>query len=390
MAEKAIPQIQELIKNYNPDIMWFDTPHKLPIYLNLRILQAIREVDPENKIVVNGRLANLDDINFGDYENTGDRAAFFRPFNGLWECIPTTNESYGYSAVDTIRKSDSFFIRLLTSAVSKGGNILLNVGPKGNGKWDERDVKIFNRIGNWLKINGESIYGTEKTDLPIQAWGVTTRKGDTLYAHVYNWPDDGKLVIGGLRSNIKKAWSLNNKTLKISHKRINKDDYVLNVPKEVPDTCNSVIAMVLANQEESNTCRLLDDKRSNTLYTFDAQLEGDAFSFGDGKPNRNFVAGWKNKSQLIKWTFRLNKSTTYDVYLDYNTQDGKTDKGTVNVTIGNQSFDVNYTPYAESDGTKSLYVGKVNLKKETNTCMLKGKKFEGKTFMRPIAIRLEK
>lgn len=92
----------------------------------------------------------------------------------------------------------------------------MNVGPMGNGKWDARDVEVFQGIGKWLKVNGESIYGTQRTNLPVQPWGVTTLKGDTLYAHVYRWPSDGKLVIGGLRSEIKKGWCLANKKLRSS------------------------------------------------------------------------------------------------------------------------------------------------------------------------------
>lgn len=131
VEEKSIPQIQELIKKYDPDILWFDTPSKLPLYLNIRILEAIREADPQNKIVVNGRLVRFGSQNMGDYRNTGDRAAFFFPTKGVWESIPTTNESYGYSVVDTVRKSVPFFVQLLASAASKGGNILMNVGPMG-------------------------------------------------------------------------------------------------------------------------------------------------------------------------------------------------------------------------------------------------------------------
>lgn len=131
--EKSIPQIQELIRKYDPDILWFDTPQKLPLYLNIRILEAIRQADPQNKIVVNGRLARFGSNNIGDYRNTGDRSAFFFPTEGAWESIPTTNESYGYSVVDTVRKPVSFFVQLLPSATSKGGNILMNVGPMGNG-----------------------------------------------------------------------------------------------------------------------------------------------------------------------------------------------------------------------------------------------------------------
>lgn len=61
---------------YDPDILWFDTPHKLPLYLNVRILEAIREIDKNSKIVINGRLARWGNKNLGDYSNTGDRAAF--------------------------------------------------------------------------------------------------------------------------------------------------------------------------------------------------------------------------------------------------------------------------------------------------------------------------
>ena len=390
VAEKSIPQVQELIKKYDPDIMWFDTPHKLPMYLNIRILEAIREVDPENKIVVNGRLAQFADTNLGDYQNTGDRAAFYKPFPGDWEAIPTTNESYGYSAVDTVRKSVPFFVQLLTSAVAKGGNILLNVGPMGNGKWDQRDVNVLKGIGDWMKVNGESIYGTEKTDLALPSWGVTTQKGDTLYAHVYNWPDNGKLVIGGLRADIQKIWCLSDKEMKITYHHLNADDYQLNVPTTAPDKCNSVLAIVLKNHKAANPIRLLDDKRTNILYTFDAELHGKGLGYGDGKPNRNQVTGWKNTTQWMKWDFRLNNKASYKVYLDYNTQYDKTSKGTVCVNMGGKSFNVTYGPYPEDKGTESIYLGDIHLKPGITECVLKGITHTGNSFMCPIAIRLVK
>ena len=247
--EKSIPQIQELIRKYDPDILWFDTPQKLPLYLNIRILEAIRQADPQNKIVVNGRLARFGSNNIGDYRNTGDRSAFFFPTEGAWESIPTTNESYGYSVVDTVRKPVSFFVQLLPSATSKGGNILMNVGPMGNGRWDKRDIEVFQGIGQWLKVNGESIYGAQRTNLPIQPWGVTTLKGDTLYAHVFHWPADGKLIIGGLRSDIGKGWLVADKKAAIRFKRLNADDYELTLPAYAPDSMNSVIALVLNNRK---------------------------------------------------------------------------------------------------------------------------------------------
>ncbi len=145
-------------------------------------------------VVVNGRLVRSATANFGDYKNTADRPAEFYPVAGDWEAIPTTNESYGYSKFDTSHKPASHFIRLLASAASRGGNLLMNIGPKGDGTFDKPDLAILNGIGKWMHKNGESIYGTTASSLPLQSWGVSTLKKNKLYLHVFSWPSDGKLI----------------------------------------------------------------------------------------------------------------------------------------------------------------------------------------------------
>lgn len=387
VSEKSIPQIQELIKKYEPDILWFDTPSKLPLYLNIRILKAIREADKENRIVVNGRLVRYGGNNLGDYRNTGDRAAYFFPTDGPWESIPTTNESYGYSVVDTVRKPASFFIRLLASAASKGGNILMNVGPMGNGKWDEKDVEIFRGVGRWLEMNGEGIYGTERTDLPVQPWGVTTCNGDTLYAHVFNWPDDGRLVIGGLRSEVRSARLVADGGRHIAGRRINENDYELQLPGDAPDKVNSLIALVLDSHVPACPVRLLGGKAPDILAAFDAELYGKGLGYGDGKPARNHVKNWKDESQWLSWNLRLNAPARYDVYLDYNTV-APSDSGTMIVKIGDRIFETAYDGHPEKNGTKSIYVGAVSLDERQFDCTLKGKNHTGATYMNPIALRL--
>lgn len=390
VREKSIPQIQELIKRYDPDLMWFDTPHKLPLYQNIRILEAIREIDPENKIVVNGRLARFAGKNLGDYANTGDRAAYLYPTPGFWETIPTTNESYGYSIVDTERKPVSHFVRLLSSAVAKGGNILLNVGPMGNGKWDEADITICLEIGKWLTMNGETIYGVQKTDLPVQSWGVTTKKGDTLYAHIHHWPKNNMLTIGGLASEIGKAWIVSDhQKKKISFSRLNNKDIVVFLPENAPDTMNTVIAFTVKNQKKSYPIRLLDDSGDNTLFTFDAEIMGDGLRFGDGKVNRNYVTNWKKDDQWMRWKVRMNKPAKYDIFLDYNTIENA-DTGEVVIKVAGKDFVVKYPSHPERKGTNSLYVGRVELTDDEFECALRGKDFQGKQYMNPIAIRLIK
>ena len=389
VREKSIPQIQELIRKYDPDIMWFDTPHKLPLYQNIRILEAIREVDPQNKIVVNGRLARFADRNLGDYLNTGDRAASFYPVEGYWESIPTTNESYGYSVFDTNHKPAGHFVRLLASATSKGGNILMNVGPMGNGKWDKPDIDIFKKVGDWLKIYGEAIYGNLKTDLPLQSWGVTTQKNDITYLHIYQWPANKELIIGGMTSDIDKAWLVcDNQKKPLKYKRLNDKDMVLELSGITPDSMNTVVALALKDKKVSYPVRLLDDKGANTLLAFDAALSDKTFGFGDGKPNRNYVNNWKNNTQNLKWTFRLNNSAQFKMHLQYNTLT-ETDSGTVSISINGKTYDIKYTPFTERQGTQTVYVADISLDKGEYDIILSGKDFKGDEFMRPISILLD-
>ena len=207
---KVIPQVRELIAKYDPDIIWFDTPSRLPPDENLRVLKAAREAKPS--LVVNSRICQSvpggPPENFGDYPSTTDKPAEFPPHEGAWEAIPTTNESYGWHQRDLTHKPAGHFVELLAKAAARGGNVLLNVGPMGNGKIDPKDVAILEGVGAWMKGNRESIRGTEESPLPVQAWGESTRRGNTLYLHVLSWPRKGKIVVGGLRSAVKRAYLL--------------------------------------------------------------------------------------------------------------------------------------------------------------------------------------
>jgi hypothetical protein len=385
--EKSIPQIQELILNYEPDIMWFDTPHKLPLYENIRILQAIRELSPD-VIVVNDRLARFTGGNLGDYINTGDRAAHFFPVREkYWESIPTTNESYGYSRHDMSHKPPAHFIQLLASATAKGGNILMNVGPMGNGKWDEIDVQIFRGVGDWLKVNGEAIYGNDKTGLPIQNWGVTTRKGDRLYLHVYQYPEDGKLVVGGLSADVAKAYFIAGNREVVCEKSGDRD-MLLRLPAACPDTVNTVIALQLKDLNyKADDRRLLVPGVKNILYTFDAQLSP-GLSTSDGKRYRNYVHEWKRPDQTMTWKLRLTQPATYRISVEYN-RESHNDSGTIIVEINGKPYTASYAATQRAVNSENLYVATVDLAPGEHTIVLKGARFEGRQLMRPMQLTLE-
>lgn len=308
--EKSIPQLQELIRNYDPDIIWFDTPHKLPPEENLRILAAVRKAKPT--LVVNGRLVS----GLGDYASTCDRPAEFPPNDGDWEGVPTTNESYGYNKNDRSHKPPAHFIRLLAKSAARGGNELMNIGPMGDGRIDAADVAILEGIGAWWTLNGESIRGTTRTPLAVQAWGESTRKNDTLFLHVFQWPTDGKLIVGGLKSGAASAHLLADpaKSLKISQRG---PDLVIDVPANAPDAADSVIVVRCSGEPAVDAKRLLaTNVGADTLRAFDAKIGG-ALQFGPGKSSDAWVKNWKKKEDAVVWPVRVHDKATFEVTVAY-------------------------------------------------------------------------
>ena len=308
--EKAIPQIVELIKNYDPDIMWFDTPHKLPNEENGRIMAAVRKAKPS--IVINGRLI----YGTGDYQNTNDCPEDFQPTDGDWEGIPTTNNSYGYNKNDLSHKPAGHFIRLLAKAVARGGNLLMNIGPKGDGEIDSNDMKILTGIGKWFNVNSSSIRGCARTPLQTQAWGETTLKGNNLYLHVFEWTKNGNIILGGVKGEVKKAYLLSdvNKMLKVKREGL---DLNIQIPRTAPDTIDAVVVVEFKTPPTGDYARLISPAiSSNLLRSLDAKLAG-GVEYGDGTRNQNYVKNWKTLQGSTSWDIRITKKTSFNIIASY-------------------------------------------------------------------------
>ncbi|MFC1760796.1 alpha-L-fucosidase [Planctomycetota bacterium] len=317
--EKSIPQVVELIKKYDPDFMWFDTPHKLPPEENLRILKAARTTKPS--LVINSRVVSGYDggpKHFGDYASTGDRAVDFPAKDGDWEAIPTTNESYGYSESDRSHKTPEYLVRVLVKAAARGGNVLLNIGPKGDGVIDAADIDILEGIGNWMAINTASIRGTVRTTLPVQAWGESTRKKNTFYLHVFDWPADGVLQLGGFLGKVNKAWLLSDKNqMAIPHERTDSMTIQFEVPEDAPDVASSVIVVEVDDAENVDSYRLISTTQDNMLRAFDGIAVGGKFTYGNGKSTNNGVSGWKHGDQSMTWPVYLSEPGKFKVIAEY-------------------------------------------------------------------------
>lgn len=214
-------QIREILTNYGPiDILWFDGEWESTWTHadGVELYDLVRAISPHtliNNRVDKGRqgmmgmTADRDDGWYrGDFGTPEQEipATGFAP-GVYWESCMTMNDSWGYKSGDTNWKSDTTLIRQLIDTASKGGNYLLNVGPDATGTIPPASIERLRAIGQWLEVNAESIHGTKAGVFPRLPWGRSTTRvlpnGDTaIYLHVFDWPQDGRLLVPGLVSEV--------------------------------------------------------------------------------------------------------------------------------------------------------------------------------------------
>jgi len=238
----AVPQVRELMSNYEDvAVLWWDTPTNMTDEAALK-LQELLKLQP--RIITNDRLKRP---NFpGDTKTPEQKIPGLSELDGKdWETCMTMNGTWGYRTSDNKWKSTETLIHNLCDIASKGGNYLLNVGPKPDGTFPQESVQRLKEIGNWMKINSEAIYATQRSPLAPLAWGRCTKKdanGNTiLYLSVFNWPADEKLVVPGLKNPVVSAKLLaNGKDLKT---QASGEGLEIHVSREAPDAIASIIKL---------------------------------------------------------------------------------------------------------------------------------------------------
>ena len=218
-------QVRELCENYGKiDIMWFDfsygemTGEK---WKAAELVNMVRSLQPDiildNRLEVSGEgfgslATDAPTVYSGDFVSPEQ----IIPPNGLvdekgrplvWEACITMNNNWGYAAKDRNFKPASTIIKKLVECVSKGGNMLLNVGPDARGNIPEESVEILKEIGAWMRKNGESIIGCGMSGLPKPENGRITKKGNTLYYHIME-PAIGSIPLYGVSHNEVRALRL--------------------------------------------------------------------------------------------------------------------------------------------------------------------------------------
>jgi len=290
-------QIKELLTNYGEiGVLWFDGEwegtwnHERGVDL----YNYVKNIQPN--IIVNNRvdkgrggMAGMTEEGYvGDF-GTPEQEIPDRGFPGVnWESCMTMNDNWGYNKNDNNWKSSTDLIRKLADIASKGGNLLLNVGPKSDGTFPEESQKILKEMGEWMDDNGESIYGTKASPFEGLTWGRVTQKmkgeNSRLYLHVFDWPEDGLLRLGGVSNTPDEAYLLDDgDDLKVFRED---DAVVIELPSQSPDTVNTVIVLdlygalhVIEAPVISTTDRIFLDKLSvsitpDSLYEIRYTLDG--------------------------------------------------------------------------------------------------------------------
>lgn len=191
--QKSLPQVAELIKRYDPDLLWFDTwdePTKITDKRRDELIALIRKMSP--KCLINGRISFAspgNDIDFLEmHDNQYPAVVLQRP----WQTPATMQESWGWHAKDYRWKPAAQMIGYLVGNTAKGGNYLLNVGPKPDGTIPPMAIKRLREMGGWLAANGEAVYGAGP--LPALTGGAALPKQMEL-AYTYKKDKDGSAYI---------------------------------------------------------------------------------------------------------------------------------------------------------------------------------------------------
>jgi alpha-L-fucosidase len=262
--EVAVPQVKEILTNYGDvAVLWWDTPTGMTDEYAEKF-NALLKLQPN--IITNDRLKRP---NYpGDYKTPEQRIPNLSELDGKdWETCMTMNETWGYKSYANKWKSNQTLIRNLVDIASKGGNYLLNVGPKADGTFPQESIDILKGIGQWMKVNGEAIYGTTASPFGLFTWGRCTQKANgantTLYISVFEWPKDGKLLIPGLKNDVSSV------KLLVSGKKLKKEKsdegLVIKVPAQAPDPDATVIKLEVKGKVESQAGKAKDKMKAGEL-----------------------------------------------------------------------------------------------------------------------------
>jgi alpha-L-fucosidase len=252
-------QARELFSNYGPvDVIWWDYSKKGnegSFWRADELMAMAHSLQPN--IISNNRLYHIPHI---EKDDSVDRLKTWKPEQGDfttpeqtipstgipgvdWEVCMTMNTTWGYSDHDQAWKTTETLIQNLVDIVSKGGNYLLNIGPKGDGSIPAESIESMQAIGRWMSVNGQAIYGTEASPFERPTWGRYTSKDGKIFAHVFDWPQDGVLQVPSGDLKVRRVYLLADPDRENLKTETGSNGLTIHVPPQAPDSIASVVVI---------------------------------------------------------------------------------------------------------------------------------------------------
>jgi alpha-L-fucosidase len=188
-------QARELCTNYGKlDVLWYDVnwPLSAAGWESEKLNKMVRGLQPD--IILNDRSGIPEDFDTPEQHIQASKGR-------NWEACMTLNDSWGFNKGDDNWKPSKTVIRNLVTCTRDGGNYLLNIGPMADGSIPPDSVRILSEVGQWMERNGAAVIGSELCQPRSSEIATFTRKGKTLYAHVFYWPGEA-VSIGGLQTKV--------------------------------------------------------------------------------------------------------------------------------------------------------------------------------------------
>ena len=334
--EIVLHEVDELFTKYGPvDIIWFESNGKnertdkqhRPLYNHIKSVSpktVIRFLDNHRTDDHNDRVHHIRLY----HDSIPQRREAAQP----WLTLTTLNDSPGRNQADIHWKSPVEIIHSLITTVSRGGNDVLDVTVAGDGSKPTPMVDELKRVGAWLKVNGDSVYGCKPSPFHYLQWGRATidrENPSRMYFHIFDWPThDGMLRLPGVMNRVEKAWFLKRGPKGKLRTLADRGGVMVRVGRKPIDSLCTVLVVDVAGAPDVADVPIFPQAHTGVviLEAGDAYLHGSEMCLEEGG-GANDIRFTTNPEEWAQWDFEIRKGGEFNLRINYecsgNTDDSR-------------------------------------------------------------------